>query len=188
MRPTGGAGGRQIQRPFEFGRDSIPLVLNCQGALKVRTIDDLLDRAKEATKSRNDSELAKHLGIKPAAVSNYRREVSLPNAVVCATLAGLTGEPLARVLGIVGEARAISSDEKAVWRRLATSAASLMMAIGIISPSTSHALNQAKKQLDNGDDKEVTAITYRKLKLWVKFVRSILTRTPRHQNRAKFHA
>lgn len=98
------------------------------------TIDELLDAAKEATKSGNDTELAKALGIRPAAVSNYRRGVSLPNAVVCATLAGLTGTPLAKVLGVVGEARAISSDEKAVWRRLAATAMTLLIGVGLASP------------------------------------------------------
>ncbi|TAA20554.1 XRE family transcriptional regulator [Pseudoxanthomonas winnipegensis] len=95
----------------------------------MRSVDDLLESAKAATGARNDTELAAKLGIKPAAVSNYRRGVSLPNAVVCATLAGLTGEPLARVLGVVGEARAISSEEKAVWRRLAATATLLAVAI-----------------------------------------------------------
>lgn len=103
------------------------------------TIDALLDAAKAATKSSNDSELAKALGIKPAAVSNYRRGVSLPNAVVCATLAGLTGTPLARVLGIVGEARAISSDEKAVWRKLAATAMALCLAVGFALPHKAQA-------------------------------------------------
>jgi transcriptional regulator with XRE-family HTH domain len=103
------------------------------------TIDALLDAAKAATKSSNDSELAKALGIKPAAVSNYRRGVSLPNAVVCATLAGLTGTPLARVLGIVGEARAISSDEKAVWRKLAATAMALCLAVGFALPQKAQA-------------------------------------------------
>ncbi|TAA37566.1 XRE family transcriptional regulator [Pseudoxanthomonas winnipegensis] len=95
----------------------------------MRSVDDLLESAKAATGARNDTELAAKLGIKPAAVSNYRRGVSLPNAVVCATLAGLTGEPLARVLGVVGEARAISSEEKAVWRRLAATATLLAVAL-----------------------------------------------------------
>ncbi|WP_425527313.1 DUF3693 domain-containing protein [Xanthomonas vasicola] len=92
-----------------------------------------------ATGSKNDSELASHLGIKPAAVSNYRRGVSLPNAVVCATLAGLTGEPLAKVLGVIGEARAIGSDEKAVWRRLATSALALLLIVGSALPERAEA-------------------------------------------------
>jgi hypothetical protein len=35
----------------------------------------------------------------------------------------MTGEPLAKVLGIAGEHRAISRDAKAVWRRLANAAA-----------------------------------------------------------------
>lgn len=102
------------------------------------TIDELLDAAKAATKSGNDTELAKALGIRPAAVSNYRRGVSLPNAVVCATLAGLTGTPLAKVLGVVGEARAISSDEKAVWRRLAANAMAVCLAVGFARPADAH--------------------------------------------------
>ncbi|WP_425520122.1 DUF3693 domain-containing protein [Xanthomonas cannabis] len=88
----------------------------------------------KAVHAKNDTELAKALGIKPAAVSNYRRGVSLPNAVVCATLAGLTGEPLAKVLGVVGEARAISSDEKAVWRRLAATAMTLALGVSLALP------------------------------------------------------
>ncbi|WP_425522720.1 DUF3693 domain-containing protein [Xanthomonas phaseoli] len=92
-----------------------------------------------ATGAKNDSELASHLGIKPAAVSNYRRGVSLPNAVVCATLAGLTGEPLAKVLGVIGEARAIGSDEKAVWRRLAAGAMALVLCIGAALPGRAEA-------------------------------------------------
>ncbi|MBD8634476.1 helix-turn-helix domain-containing protein [Stenotrophomonas sp. CFBP 13725] len=107
------------------------------------TIDELLDAAKAATKSANDSELAKALGIRPAAVSNYRRGVSLPNAVVCATLAGLTGTPLARVLGIVGEARAISSDEKAVWRKLAATAMALCLAVGLALPRDAQAMQSS---------------------------------------------
>ncbi|UNU12611.1 DUF3693 domain-containing protein [Xanthomonas translucens] len=99
------------------------------------TIDGLLDAAKKAVNASNDTELAKALGIKPAAVSNYRRGVSLPNAVVCATLAGLTGEPLAKVIGIVGEARAISSDEKAVWRKLAATAMTLALGVSFALPA-----------------------------------------------------
>ncbi|WP_146093232.1 DUF3693 domain-containing protein [Xanthomonas sp. CFBP 7912] len=106
------------------------------------TIDALLDAAMKAVHAKNDTELAKALGIKPAAVSNYRRGVSLPNAVVCATLAGLTGEPLAKVLGVVGEARAISSDEKAVWRRLAATAMTLALGVSLALPSHAEAIRQ----------------------------------------------
>lgn len=106
------------------------------------TIDELLDAAKIAVKANNDTELAKALGIRPAAVSNYRRGVSLPNAVVCATLAGLTGRPLARVLGIVGEERAVSSDEKAVWRRLAATAMVVAIAVGFAGTPTAAMASQ----------------------------------------------
>ncbi|WP_161994217.1 hypothetical protein [Stenotrophomonas maltophilia] len=42
--------------------------------------------------------------MRPSAISNYRKGVSHPDAVACATLAGLTGVSLARVLGVIGEA------------------------------------------------------------------------------------
>jgi hypothetical protein len=96
-------------------------------------INNLLDKAKEICRVTYDKDLAPRLGVKPTAVSNYRKGVSLPDAVVCATLAGLTGEPLARVLGIVGEARAISREEKAVWRKLAGSVAALLLAVTMLA-------------------------------------------------------
>ncbi|MBV6783557.1 helix-turn-helix domain-containing protein, partial [Xanthomonas campestris pv. trichodesmae] len=113
------------------------------------TIDALLDAAMKAVHAKNDTELAKALGIKPAAVSNYRRGVSLPNAVVCATLAGLTGEPLAKVLGVVGEARAISSDEKAVWRRLAATAMTLALGMSLALPVRAEAAVKAFQDTPN---------------------------------------
>lgn len=103
------------------------------------TIDALLDAAKAATGASNDSELAARLGVRPSSVSNYRKGVSLPNAVVCATLAGLTGEPLVKVIGIVGEARAISREEKAVWRKLAGMAMALCLAVGFALPHRAQA-------------------------------------------------
>lgn len=87
-------------------------------------VNSLLDQAKEACGVSYDKDLAPRLGVRPSAISNYRKGVSHPDTVVCATLAGLTGVPLARVLGVIGEARAISREEKAVWRKLAATAAS----------------------------------------------------------------
>lgn len=107
--------------------------------LEMSTIDALLDAAKAATGANNDSELAARLGVRPSSVSNYRKGVSLPNAVVCATLAGLTGEPLVKVIGIVGEARAISREEKAVWRKLAGMAMALCLAVGFTLPHKAQA-------------------------------------------------
>lgn len=93
-------------------------------------ITNLLDRAKSAKAITSDNQLAKHLGISRQAVSSWRHGVSLPDPVACSKLADMAGIPLAQVLGIVGEARALSREEKAVWRRLAT-AAVVVLATGM---------------------------------------------------------
>lgn len=93
-------------------------------------IGEILDRAKSANGIKTDMALADALGVGRAAVSAWRHGQRLPDPVQCATLAGLSGMPLAQVMGIVGEARAISREEKAVWRKLAGSVALLLCAIG----------------------------------------------------------
>lgn len=93
-------------------------------------VNKLLDKAKVVRSISTDAELAKALGVSKQALSGWRNGARLPDPVACAALAGLTGEPLARVLGIVGEARAISREEKAVWHRLAASAAALFVLLG----------------------------------------------------------
>lgn len=102
-------------------------------------VQDLLDTAKAAQNVTTDKGLAEALGVTKQAVSNWRKGVSLPDTVTCATLAGYTGLPLAQVLGIVGEARAISREEKAVWRKLAGSVALLLCAIGFSLPMAGNA-------------------------------------------------
>lgn len=116
----------------------------------MKTVDELLDAAKAATGAQTDKELAAKLGVKNTAVSNYRRGVSLPDAVVCATLAGLTGEPLARVLGVVGEARAISREEKAVWRKLAATAALLAV---VVFPALSDRVHAATHDISTAQSR-----------------------------------
>lgn len=96
----------------------------------MQSVNDLLDRAKERAGLSKDGDLAGRLGVKPSAVSNYRHLRAFPDAVVCGKLAEMTGEKLATVLGIVGEARAISSAEKAVWRRLAQAASFALCVMG----------------------------------------------------------
>ncbi len=91
-------------------------------------LKQLLDKAKAAKALKTDGALADALKVSPGAVSNWRHGKNLPDAVQCAKLAEMSGEPLARVLGMIGEARAISREEKAVWRRLAT-AASVALAL-----------------------------------------------------------
>lgn len=99
-------------------------------------VNSLLDQAKEVCGVSYDKDLAPRLGVRPSAISNYRKGVSHPDAVVCATLAGLTGVPLARVLGVIGEARAISREEKAVWRKLAATAMLLAISVGMYAMPT----------------------------------------------------
>ncbi len=98
-------------------------------------VNFLLDSAKKVCGVEYDKDLAPRLGVKPSAISNYRKNVSHPDPVVCATLAGLTGVPLAKVLGVIGEARAISREEKAVWRKLAATAMALVIGVGLASPA-----------------------------------------------------
>ena len=93
-------------------------------------LNKLLDRIKETRSLPSDNALAKVLGVTRGSVSNWRHGKNYPDTVQCAAIAGFTGEPLARVLGIVGEARAISREEKAVWHKLAASAAALFVVLG----------------------------------------------------------
>jgi transcriptional regulator with XRE-family HTH domain len=101
-----------------------------QGAYYV-DVNKLLDTCKDVCKATTEVELASRIGVSKQALSGYRHGTRSPDPVVCATIAGLTGIPLARVLGIVGEARAISREEKAVWRKLALSACAALCAVGI---------------------------------------------------------
>jgi len=103
------------------------------------TIPELLDMAKKAQGFSTDMALAKALGVSRSAVSAWRNGQKGPDTVQAAALAGYTGIPLARVLGIVGEARAISREEKAVWRKLAATAMTLLLGVGLALPQHAQA-------------------------------------------------
>lgn len=98
-------------------------------------INSLLEACKKAQNLSTDGDLAKALGVSKQAMSGYRNQARLPDPVVCAAIAGLSGVPLARVLGVVGEARAISREEKAVWRKLAATAMTTLCALGVVLPA-----------------------------------------------------
>lgn len=102
----------------------------------MQTLNDLLDKIKKTRSLASDNALATALGQSRQNVSNWRLGKRLPDAVACAQIAELSGEPLARVLGIVGVARAISREEKAVWRQLASMAASVLLTTGAIGALT----------------------------------------------------
>lgn len=101
----------------------------------------LLDKAVKACSPATARALSEYLGVTESAVSNWRRGKAHPDAVSCERIARLLDLPLAHVLGVVGEARAISSAEKAVWRRLA-SAACLVLAL---AQAPAHAATSAAR-------------------------------------------
>ncbi|HEL4844064.1 TPA: helix-turn-helix domain-containing protein [Stenotrophomonas maltophilia] len=105
----------------------------------MQTVTDLIDAARKALNVSSDAEFARQLGVSRGTIANWKSGYSLPDTVMCATLAGLTGLPLARVLGIVGEARAVSREEKAVWRKLAATAMALCLAVGFALPHKAEA-------------------------------------------------
>ncbi len=105
----------------------------------MQTVTDLIDAARKALNVNSDAEFARQLGVSRGTIANWKSGYSLPDTVMCATLAGLTGLPLARVLGIVGEARAVSREEKAVWRKLAATAMALCLAVGFALPHKAQA-------------------------------------------------
>jgi len=117
----------------------IPLEHSLSRVMNMQDINSLLDACKVAAGASSDNQLAAALGVGRSAISNYRHARALPDPVVCATIAGLSGIPLARVLGIVGEARAISREEKAVWRKLAATAMALCLAVGFALPHKAQA-------------------------------------------------
>ena len=117
-------------------------------------LNKLLDRIKETRSLPSDNALAKVLGVTRGSVSNWRHGKNYPDTVQCAAIAGFTGEPLARVLGIVGEARAISREEKAVWHKLAASAAALFVVLGATTlPGVGARDAQAGEQSASGHEK-----------------------------------
>lgn len=125
-------------------------------------VNALLDACKQAINATKDSELAAALGVSKQALSSYRNGHRLPDPVQCATIAGLSGIPLARVLGIVGEARAISREEKAVWRKLAATAALLAVVFLGAAPAPSQAAH--------GHDDAGGTMHYAKWPMWVRLL------------------
>lgn len=121
------------------------------------TVTELLDKAKKARSLASDNALAIELGVTRQAVSKWRHGESAPDPVTCARLADMVGEPLQRVLGVVGEARAISAAEKAVWRRLA-SAAAVLLAVFVVALGAGPA--KAEKATEMRAESSLCAMRY----------------------------
>lgn len=102
--------------------------------------NEVLARAKTGAGVTSDYAFAKALGVARNSVSRYRNGIGYPDPVVCEKLANFSGIPLNRVLGIVGEARAISAAEKKVWRRLA---AAIFVSMLVALPASATNLNRS---------------------------------------------
>jgi len=89
-------------------------------------INALLDKASEMCGAKNDSDLAKRLGVRHTAVSNWRHGRAKPDVVTAEKLAKMTNGNLARIVAMIEESRAQSAAAKAVWRKIASAAAILI--------------------------------------------------------------
>lgn len=100
-------------------------------------VQDLLDAAKAEAGIASDYALSVRLKVTKQAVSKWRLGQAAPDPVTCEKLAVFSGIPLNKVLGIVGEARAISEQEKRVWRKLAAAMfVSLVATLPAVSASS----------------------------------------------------
>ena len=106
--------------------------------LEPRTLDDLLDMAKARAGIHSDNALARALGIKNLAP--YRRRGVIPNDETALKLAELAGLPGPVVLALCHQWAAERDEQDAVaraWReilkRVAQSAAALLLALSILS-------------------------------------------------------
>lgn len=107
-------------------------------------VNILLDKAKETCSPSNDAALAASLGVEKSAVSNWRNGRAYPNVVACEQIAHMIGAKPLQVISAINEARAVSKAEKAVWHRLAASAAALVLLVGAI-PLPGHATDNAQR-------------------------------------------
>lgn len=85
----------------------------------MRTIDQVLDRAREVQKVPSDYKLALCLGIGQTALSSYRNKRSLPDEKACSKLAAAIGEEPDLLLVEMQAHRAKDDETRALWTRLA---------------------------------------------------------------------
>lgn len=139
----------------------------------------MLDKIKESRSLASDNALAKVLGVSRNTVSQWRHDIRLPEPVMCEKLADMSGEPLAKVLGMVGEARAISAAEKSVWRRLAQAAGFLLpfvLAAGIAGPGRAEPGQVGPNRMQQNPDRLLIMRTW--LGRLARLARRLLSGTP----------
>lgn len=85
-------------------------------------VNSLLDKATEMCGTKNDSDLARRLGVRHTTVSNWRHGRAKPDVIAAEKLAKMTHGNLAKIVAVIEESRALSAEAKPVWRRIAAAA------------------------------------------------------------------
>ena len=95
----------------------------------------LLNEIRAKRNLASDSALARALHVTPQTVWNWRNGVSLPDTVSAARIAQESEQPLGKVLASINEAREITPDAKAVWRRFASIALVTLASVAFPAPA-----------------------------------------------------
>lgn len=105
----------------------------------MRTIDQVIDMARQVQKVPSDYKLALTLGIGGTALSNYRNGRSFPDEKACVKLANAMGEDPDLLVVEMQAQRAKTDEARTVWLNIAkrlqigASSISLMLAIAMVS-------------------------------------------------------
>lgn len=85
----------------------------------MRTITQVLDRARAMQKVPSDYKLGLTLGIGANAISNYRNERSFPDEKACAKLAAAIGEDPELLMVEMQAQRSKDAESRRLWERVA---------------------------------------------------------------------
>ena len=85
----------------------------------MRTISDVLDRAKKVQKVTSDYKLSLTVGIRESSLSDYRNGKSLPNEINCIKLADAMGEDPALLTIEMQAQRAKTPEARKLWAGIA---------------------------------------------------------------------
>jgi len=103
----------------------------------MKTINDLLDEAKQKTKIESDNALAKRMGVTRTTISYYRHNKSKPDIYAISRLADLTGRPIQQIIALVEIEKEQPEEKRKYWenfyKRLGGVAASFSI-IALLAP------------------------------------------------------
>lgn len=85
----------------------------------MKPISKYLDDAIDAGTAKNDSDIARKIGVTRAAVSDWRTGRRAPDDDQAVKLAGLLGKDTGEILAECGAARAKTPETRQAWERIA---------------------------------------------------------------------